>query len=333
VHNRGEPVRKPRLFRLIAALVALLVVVSASAAGTQKPLQVRVYADTSIALTDILWTGKRFLYVENTKNVVWSAPPAGTPLSRFASMPNQVEETRCRLSPGAHGFPRGDIYCHAPDGTIDRISADGSKVAIFARLPSQTTADGALAFDTVGRFGYRLIAATGRSGSGQAPGGTVYAIGSTGSVRTVGSYPGPGGADEIAVTPRRFATASGWLALTVDAGDHGAIVLMGPGGQTRQIASLPDGPNPISAITATANQRGPSAPPAGFYVTDTASHKVFHVPASELAPYVGDLIVGSELKALFWIVRPNGRGFQTLLVRTNLPVAKYNLEGGVYVAG
>jgi hypothetical protein len=301
--------------------------------GAPAPPTVRVFADTGIALTDILWTGKRFLYVENTANTVWSAPPAGTPLTRFASMPKQVEETRCRLSPGAHGFAKGDIYCHAPDGTIYRIGEDGSTVAVFAKLPSQTTADGALAFDTVGRFGYRLIAATGRSGAGQAPGGTVYAIGPTGAVRTIGTYPGPGGADEIAVTPRRFGTASGWLALTVDAGDRGAIVMMDPRGRTRQIASLPDGPNPIAAVTARAHQRRPSSPPAGFYVTDTASHKVFLIPAAQLAQYAGDLIVGSELKALFWVVRPKGRGFQTLLVPTSFPAGTYNLEGATYVAG
>jgi hypothetical protein len=74
VHNRGELVRTPRLFRLTAA-AALLLAVSASAAGAEKALQARVYADTGIAVTDILWTGKRFLYVENTKNVIWSAPP------------------------------------------------------------------------------------------------------------------------------------------------------------------------------------------------------------------------------------------------------------------
>jgi hypothetical protein len=280
----------------------------------------------------MLWTGSRFLYVENTTNTVFSAPPSGAPLTRLASMPKLVEETRCRLSPGAHGFARSDIYCHAPDNTIYRISSGGSQVTVFARLPSPDTSDGALAFDTVGRFGYALLAATGRSGGDQPAGGTVYAIGPTGAVRTIGSYPGPGGADQIALTPNRFGRASGWLALTLDAGPHGAILLMDPRGRTTQIASLPDGPNPIAAITLPKPRRTTS-PPAGFYLTDTASHKVFLIPTAELARYAGDLIVGSELKALFWIVRPNGRGFQTLLLRTDLPTAAYNLEGGTYIAG
>jgi hypothetical protein len=326
-------VSNSRILQLIGAIAAIQLAATGSASAAPSPLSVRVFADTGIALTDILWTGKRFLYVENTKNTVWSAPVSGTPLSSFASMPNVVEETRCRVSPGAHGFRRGDIYCHAPDNTIYRISEDGSEVAVFGRLPSQETSDGALAFDTVGRFGYALIAATGRSGAAQSPAGTVYALGPAGSVRMIGSYSGPGGADEIAITPRRFGTAPGWVALTLDGGNHGAIVLMGPRGQTRQIASLTDGPNPIAAITAPSSRRRPTSPQAGLYVTDTASHKVFLIPAARLAPYVGDLIVGSELNAMFWVVRPRGRGFQTLFVPTSLPPGAYNLEGAAYVAG
>jgi hypothetical protein len=204
---------------------------------------------------------------------------------------------------------------------------------VFARLPSEETSDGALVFDTVGRFGYALLAATGRSGGEQPAGGAVYAVGPRGGVRSVGTYPGPGGADQIAIAPRRFGRASGWIALTVDAGSHGEIMLMDPGGRTTQIASLPDGPNPVVAITPPAKRRPSGSPPAGFYVTDTASHKVFFVSAAQLAPYVGNLLVGSELRAFFWVVRPDGRGFQTLLVRTDLPTAAYNLEGATYIGG
>jgi hypothetical protein len=34
-----------------------------------------------------------------------AAPPEGQPLHKFATMPRLVEETRCILSPGSHGFP------------------------------------------------------------------------------------------------------------------------------------------------------------------------------------------------------------------------------------
>ena len=321
--------------RLVGAVSCALAVLAAAsgapAADAPKPLSFRVAADTGIRLTDVVWTGTRFLYVENTTNTIWQDGPTGVAKSRFASMPNQVEETRCRLSPGAHGFARGDIYCHAPDNTIYRISPDGSDVRVFARLPNQSVSDGALAFDTVGRFGYALLAATGRSGATEPAGGTVYAVGSDGRVRAVGGYGGPGGADGMAVASRRFGTGSGQVVLTVDAGSRGSVVLMNEHGQARTIASLPDGPNPIVVVRATPRQAR-ARTPLGLYVTDTASHHVLFAPAAQFAQYVDDVIVGSELKALFWVVRPRGRGFQTRQLPTNLATRAYNLEGAIYVA-
>jgi hypothetical protein len=315
----------------LAGAVAVLALGSgALAAGAPKPLQFRVAADTGIRLTDVVWTGTRFLYVENTTNTIWQDGPLGVATSRFASMPNEVEETRCRLSPGAHGFARGDIYCHAPDNTIYRISPDGTDVRVLARLPDQAVSDGALAFDTVGKFGYALLAATGRSGATEPAGGTVYAVGANGAVRTVGAYGGPGGADGMAVASRRFGTASGHVVLTLDAGSRGSIVLMNERGQARTIASLPDGPNPVVVVRVTPKQPRPRVAP-GLYVTDTASHHVLFAPAAQFAPYIDDVIVGSEIKALFWVVRPRGRGFQTRQLPTNLPSGAYNLEGAAYV--
>ncbi|HYA09688.1 MAG TPA: hypothetical protein VEG24_08845, partial [Gaiellaceae bacterium] len=128
--------------------------------------------------------------------------------------------------------------------------------------------------------------------------------------------------------------AAGELVIAVDAGDRGAIVLMDALGQTRTIASLPDGPNPLAVVAAPPRRARPSPPP-GLYLTDTGSNHVLLVPAAQLAPYVGDVIVGSEVKGLFWVVRPRpfGRGLQTLPLPTTLPPATYDLEGATYVAG
>jgi hypothetical protein len=324
--------RAAEVVRLVV-LVALASAVATAAAAGPKPLQVRVFADTGVRLTDVVWTGTQFLYVENTTNRVYAAGPAGSPVRPFASMPSRVEETRCRLSPGAHGFAAGDVYCHAPDNTIYRIGGDGS-VSVFAKLPDQSVSDGALAFDTVGRFGYALVAATGRSGAAEPSGGDVYAIDATGLVRHIGSYAGPGGADEIVVAPARFGNGAGQIVLTVDAGSRGALVLMDALGRTRTIATLPDGPDPI-AVVAAPPPHPRASPPPGLYFTDTGSTDVFFVPAAQLAPYVGDVVVGSEAKGLFWVVRPrpHGKGLQTLLLRTSLPAATYDLEGATYIAG
>jgi len=322
--------RAARIVRLVV-LLALVPAVAAAAVAGPTPLQPRLYADTGVRLTDVVWTGTQFLYVENTTNRVFAAGPQGVPVRPFASMPNVVEETRCRLSPGAHGFAPGDVYCHAPDNTVYRIGADGT-VSVFARLPNSSVSDGALAFDTVGRFGYALVVATGRSGAAEPSGGDVYAIDAAGEVRQIGTYPGPGGADEIVVAPARL--AAGELVIAVDAGGRGTLVLMDAHGRTRTIASLPDGPSPLAVVGAP--PRHPrAAPPPGLYFTDTGSTDVFLVPAAQLAPYVGDVIVGSEAKGLLWVVRPRplGRGLQTLLLPTSLPAATYDLEGATYVAG
>ena len=122
---------------------------------------------------------------------------------------------------------------------------------MFATLPAPypPAADGALAFDSVGRFGYRLLAATGRSGGLKPAGGVVYAIDPSGHVQQVGSYAGPGGADELVIAPRRFGSVAGDALLTVDAGPSGgAVVALDPSGRTRPIATFPLGPNPIAPI-------------------------------------------------------------------------------------
>jgi hypothetical protein len=296
------------------------------------PLQFRAYADTGILLTDIVWTGDRFLYVENTTNTVWAAGPAGTPLVHFASMPSQVEETRCRLSPGAHGFARREIFCHAPDNKIYRISADGSTVTVFAQLPETSVSDGALAFDTTGKFGYALVAATGRSGGPTPAGGTVFAVSPAGNVLTVGNYAAPGGADELVVAPARFGSAAGNVVLAVDAGGEGTLVVMDPRGRTRTIARLPDGPNPIVVVERSKGSANAGAPP-GLYVVDTFSHQVLFAAAPQFVSHAGHLIVGTELKGQFWIVQPRGSGFQTRRIATNLPSKNFNLEGATYVSG
>ena len=122
-------------------------VASRLASEASRPaLTFHVIAKTSQKLDSIVWTGRQFLYVQNTANTVWAAPPAGHPLQRFATMPKLAEETRCILSPGGHGFPPGSIFCHSPNNKIYEISPDGSSVTVFASLPAPypLAADGAL---------------------------------------------------------------------------------------------------------------------------------------------------------------------------------------------
>jgi len=294
-----------------------------------------VIARTTQKLDSIVWTGRQFLYVQNTANTVWSAPPAGRPLHKFATMPRLVEETRCILSPGSHGFSAGVIFCHSPDNKIYEISPNGADKTVFASLPAPypPAADGALAFDSVGRFGYRLLAATGRSGGLKPAGGAVYAIGPSGHVQRVGSYAGPGGADELVIAPRRFGSVAGDVLLTVDAGPHGgAVIAMDPTGRSRSIANFPLGPDPIAAIPQlpTTTERT-LAPVPGLYVDDDKTGYTYVVPAASFVRYAGDVIVGTESpRGLFWILKPRGQGFTELPLRDNL-AAGTSLEAAIFV--
>jgi hypothetical protein len=304
-------------------LVGLLITAALPAAAA-PPITATVFDHTGLRLADIVWTGERFLYVENTTNAVWAK---GSPPSLFASMPRVVEETRCKLSPGTHGFAPGYLFCHSPDNVIYTVRQDGT-VTVFARLPTRAISDGALDFDRSGKFGFRLLAATGRSGAANRRGGTVFTISASGAVRTIGRYSTRGGADELLVAPAQFGAGSGQVVLTVDAGPHGgALVLMDARGRTRQIATLPDGPNPIVAVPA----RAETSARAGLYVTDTNSTNVFYVPAAKLSRYAGGLLVGTELEGSFWTVRPRGGAFSVQRIPLTLPGKGFNLENATYV--
>jgi hypothetical protein len=290
-----------------------------------------VFIKTTQFLDSLVWTGKQFLYVQNTANTVWAAPPAGQPLQQFATMPRLVEETRCILSPGTRGFPPGAIFCHSPDNKIYEISPDGARVTVFATLPTPypPRSDGALAFDRVGHFGYKLVAATGYNGSA---GGRVFTVGSGGVVRQVGKYPGPGGADELMIAPGRFGSLGGDALLTIDAGaSKGSVVAVTPSGQTRTVVTFPSGVNPIALIPKLISGRT-GEPSPGLYVSDDTTGYTYRTPAASLARYAGDVIVGTESpRPLFSILEPRGTGLAKIPLGNNLPAGRFSLEQAIFI--
>ena len=314
-----------------AVLVLVAALTAATARAASPRLHFSVFVQSGHNLASVLWDGHRFLFVENTENVVWSAPAAGTPLTSFASMPRIVEESRCVLSPGTHGFTPGDIYCASPDHKIYAIAGDGSSVTVLAALPVKypPASDGALAFDAVGHFGFQLVAATGRSGNARPAGGRVFTIGPSGAVHSVGSYPGPGGADNLLIAPKNFGSAAGDALLTVDAGvKAGALVAMDSHGRARTIAKLSTGPNPMAVVPPAAAASAGPAP--GLYVTDDITKNVYFASADQFRAYAGGLLVGSELQGRWWIFRPHGASYTSTELRSNLG-GKDDLEGGAFV--
>ena len=315
--------------RLVAVLALLALTAVPAGAAPAPTLHFGVFAGTGLRLTGVVWTGSQFLYVENTTNAIYASDAKGGALRPFAALPNIVEETRCAPAPGCHGFAGGWIYCHVPDNRVFRISRDGTQIRLVASLPTTEESDGMLAFDTVGRFGYRLLAATGRSSDTDPAHRVLYTIDRRGAVKRVGRYPGPAGADGLAVAPADFGVAAGHALLTIDGGPgSGAVVAVGPRGRTRTIARLPDGANPVVVLP----RRGArSAAAPGFYVSDTTTRNVYFASASQLRPFLGGVLVGTELNAHFFVIQHTRRGYRTTPLGNDLPPAEYNFEAATYV--
>ena len=321
--------------RAAAAVViaALVLAVAASAPAAGPALDFTTFTQTDLPLGDVTWTGTSFLYLAENLPQIEAADKNGAGAHQFAVFPNGLggEEARCAMPVIAY-WPAG-IYCHLPDNRIYRIALDGSSMTEIAQLPGSLGSDGALAFDSSGKFGYGLLAATGGSSSN---GGEIYEVRRYGHVQDIGPYPGPGGADEVAIAPKRFGPASGELLISIDQDSvSGQVLAIDRKGHLQTIATgLGNGDNPIVSIPPVPRKRPAGGPAPGLYVGDTNSMAVFFEPESVLAPYAGDVLVGSELGGDFWLIRPagNGKGFVTSQLAVRLPNASNpNLEGAVYV--
>jgi hypothetical protein len=317
-------------------LLALLVLASCAGAASapsragapSRPTTLfTAFVTTPLRVSDIVWTGSSFLLVENTTAKIDQVDPSGENERPFTSaIPSHVEEMRCARSPGAHGWRPGVVFCHSPDNKIYVVAKDGASASVFASLPAKAVSDGALVFDRSGAFGFRMLAATGRSPGSK--GGVVYALSPAGKIERIASYPGPGGADNMTVAPPGFGSAAGEALLTVDAEKTGRLVAVSPSGRVRALARFADGVNPIAPIVR--SRKAPAAS-AGLYVVSTAKRQVLFAPARDFTRYAGGVIVGSELKGLFWVVIKRGRGFRVLAVHTNLTGSGYDLETAVFV--
>ena len=299
------------------------------AAAAAPTLQFSVTAHTGMPFSGIFWTGAAFVYTLEGHSQLYTSGPDATKLRPFARVPRNGGEMRCAVSPGTHGWPAGTLYCHASQGPIYRIAADGAAVAQFATIPTPRPADGALTFDTDGRFGYALLAATGGSDSGS--GGELYAVTPGGATRHIGHYGGPGGAENIAIAPAGFGSAAGQVLITIDKHDHlGRLLAMDPRGSVRTlVGGLAWGLDPITPLSTSA---APAPVRTGLYVVDWLSHDVLFASAASLRPYLGDIFLATERHGYMYVIHPIGRTYTTIPVHTNLRARDYNLEGAQFLA-
>jgi hypothetical protein len=306
-------------------LAGLVLLCSASTSAASPRIDVRPLVKTDLPLGDVVWTRGNLLYVAERTGQIDEGGSAGGPLRPFATLPREGEEVRCVPAPTGHGF-RAGLYCHTARNNVYRVTGSG-RIVLVARLPERRTSDGALAFDTTGRFGFALLAATGRSDDHH--GGAVFAINRRGTVTKVGSYPGPGGAENAAIAPVGFGTTSGDLLLTTDKPrGQGKLLAMDPRGRVSTIATVRgDGLNSL-AVLPVSRWGGPGS---GVAIADTRSRIAWLVPAARLRAFAGDVLVAAELRGWIYVVEPTTGGYRTLRLKTSLTGSQYNLEGATVI--
>jgi len=315
---------------LLVVFALLLVPAASSASGASGPtLHFTLFAQTDLMLGQALWTGREWLWNAENDGRVEAADANGKNVRPFASFDQGGEEMRCAVPPNKY-WPDG-VYCHTPDNRIVRFSRDGSSMTQLATLPVEAKSDGGLVFDDVGRFGYALLVSTGGSST---DGGQVFSVRRDGHVQPIGSYPGPGGADEIAIAPAKFGTAGGWCLIAIDQDSKsGRLLAIDRNGTVKTLADgLGNGANPIVVVRPAPRPRPAGAPAAGLYLADTTSKQIWFAPAANLRGFVGTVLVGTELTGQFWAIRPNAKGgFDALPATTDLPQQPWNFEGSTYV--
>jgi hypothetical protein len=193
-------------------------------------------------------------------------------------------------------FGKDATYALEPNGSPGVISIDKQGHARrFASLPG-VRPDG-IAFDDVGRFGYRLlVTATARGGT------TVFGVDCAGRVTTIASH-APRVEGGIAVAPLSFGSFGGDLVAPDEM--TGRVWAIGPGGKTRLIAQ-----SPLPAGGDIGVESEAFVPP-GFsrdwaaYVADRGTpgnrhpgtNSILRLPGAELTRagvHVGELVVASE---------------------------------------
>jgi hypothetical protein len=147
----------------LAMLCCLAGAHPARAALPAPSLQFQQFALTTLPQDAIAWDGSAFIYGGENTRTLMTSDADGQGVKPFIKLPANHGEIRCVASPGAHGFPANTVFCAISNGDIFRIGAHDTAPALFAHLPTTKATDGALAFDTVGAFGYALVAASGGS--------------------------------------------------------------------------------------------------------------------------------------------------------------------------
>ncbi len=261
---------------LVRAMVALLL------AGTALPVGLASSQTSSSPpkvvdqLTGLAWDGHDFRasYGETSGGLL-NVSLDGTTVSHFAPSFTGIDEVYIAVSHGDGGFRAGDLFVSS-NRTIYEISPSGSNVSVFSSPPGASRI-GYLAFDTLGAWGHRLLAADDN--------GLLWSIGPNGTGRVITDF-GKGVKPEgIAVAPPSFGRFSGYLFICLEYASKVVAVPPNDSGPIVNVTQFPgEEPERVMLVP----------PSSDLYVAKFASGTIFRMSASDLASYVGTLLVITE---------------------------------------
>jgi hypothetical protein len=275
-------------------------------------------------LTGMTWDGKEFIASYGINNVpLVNVSLDGQRVTPFAPKFVGKDECYAAVSQGKAGFPAGYLYVNF-DPSIYKIDPTGSTVTLFSTPPGSSRI-AYVAFDTVGTWGYALLALDDN--------GLLWSISSDGSAKVLSnfsSFAGPlssqrGGLkpEGIAVAPQSFGAFAGYLFITLEGA--GRILAIAPNDTKVMPVALMPGEEPERVLQI----------PAGsdLYLAEFDTGARVRVPAANFTNYVGSLLVITEGEnepfGSFTVLQPTGSSIT--MTRIGNVTGRPHYEGASFV--
>ncbi len=276
-------------------------------------------------LTGMTWDGKEFIASYGINNVpLINMSLDGQKITPFAPSFSGKDECYAAVSEGKGGFPQGYLYINF-DPSIYKIDPTGNSVQVFSS-PAGASRIAYVAFDTVGTWGYALLALDDN--------GLLWSITSDGTAKVLGnfsSYATPESAkrgglkpEGIAVAPQSFGSYGGYLFITLEGA--GKILAIPPNNTTKVTT--------VAQFSGEQPERILQIPPASdLYVAEFDTGARVRVPAANFSNYVGSLLVITEGEiepfGSFNVLQASGAG--VTLTRIGAVTGSPHFEGASFV--
>ncbi len=238
-------------------------------------------------LTGMTWDGKEFIASYGISNVpLVNVSLDGQKVTPFATSFVGDAECYAAVSQGKAGFPEGYLYVNS-DKSIYKIGPAGSNVQVFSSPPGASRIS-YVAFDTVGTWGYLLLALDDN--------GLLWSISSSGEAKVLGNFSGfatpqtaqLGGLkpEGIAVAPQAFGAYGGYLFITLEGAGRVLAIPPSDTSKVTTVALLPgEQPERIVVIPDAASD---------LYLAEFDTGNLLRVPAANFSSYAGSMLVITE---------------------------------------